>query len=192
MLAFVPYQWSQFSAELAMIATTIPRCRKHWVSSACLDGLNRAKCSPRVLCRRNTSTPDPQMWSDRRLGGPRAAVPAAPGRRQQDTKKAREDLRIATSKIENHVERLTGHKRSESRPDDSRIFPLCFAPVVVNEGNQRVIRPMRYTCRLAGKPAFYDRKVPGTYISGVSRERRYCPRMAARVRWQRPHRQGSG
>ena len=40
---------------------------------------------------------------------------------------------------------------------------MYFAPVIVNEGTQRVIRPMRYTCRLAGKPSFYDRKFPGTY-----------------------------
>src|SRR5690606_11016081 len=28
---------------------------------------------------------------------------------------------------------------------------------------QRVMRPMRYQCRPAGKPAAYDRKFPGTY-----------------------------
>ena len=28
---------------------------------------------------------------------------------------------------------------------------------------EKDIRPMRYTCRLAGKPALYDRKFPGTY-----------------------------
>jgi len=28
---------------------------------------------------------------------------------------------------------------------------------------QYVVKPMRYQCRLAGKPAFYDNKFPGTY-----------------------------
>jgi putative SOS response-associated peptidase YedK len=40
---------------------------------------------------------------------------------------------------------------------------MYFAPVVIQEAGRRVIRPMRYTCRIAGKPAFYDQKFPGTY-----------------------------
>ena len=31
------------------------------------------------------------------------------------------------------------------------------------EQGQRVVKPMRYQCRPAGKPAFYDTKFPGTY-----------------------------
>jgi putative SOS response-associated peptidase YedK len=38
-----------------------------------------------------------------------------------------------------------------------------YAPVMVTEEGQRVIKPMRYQCRLAGKPKFYDTKYPGTY-----------------------------
>ena len=81
----------------------------------------------------------------------------------KETKKAREDVRIATDKIEGYIERLSDLKRTESRPNDGRIFPMTFAPVIINDGGQKVIRPMRYTCRLAGKPAVYDRKYPGTY-----------------------------
>ena len=81
----------------------------------------------------------------------------------KETKKARDDVRIATDKIENYLERLSDLKRIESRPNDGRIFPMVFAPVIVNDAGRRVIRPMRYTCRLADKPAFYDRKFPGTY-----------------------------
>jgi hypothetical protein len=81
----------------------------------------------------------------------------------KETKKAREDVRISTDKIENYLERLSDLKRTESQPNDGRIFPMTFAPVIVNDGGRRVIRPMRYTCRLAGKPSFYDRKFPGTY-----------------------------
>jgi hypothetical protein len=76
---------------------------------------------------------------------------------------AREDVRIASDRIENHVERLSDLKRTASRPNDTRIFPMTYAPVIVNEGGRKVIRPMRYTCRLAAKPATYDRKYPGTY-----------------------------
>jgi hypothetical protein len=83
--------------------------------------------------------------------------------KEKETKRAREDERIATNKIASYIERLTDLKRIESQPDDSRIFPMYFAPVVVTDAGRRVIRPMRYTCRLEGKPAFYDRKFPGTY-----------------------------
>lgn len=34
---------------------------------------------------------------------------------------------------------------------------------MVMEQGQRVIKPMRYQCRPAGKPVFYDTKFPGTY-----------------------------
>ena len=34
---------------------------------------------------------------------------------------------------------------------------------MVMENGQRMIKPMRYQCRPAGKPAFYDTKFPGTY-----------------------------
>ncbi|MBC7938648.1 MAG: hypothetical protein H7Z19_02605 [Chitinophagaceae bacterium] len=34
---------------------------------------------------------------------------------------------------------------------------------LVWEDGKRVIKPMRYECRPAGKPAFYDVKYPGTY-----------------------------
>lgn len=34
---------------------------------------------------------------------------------------------------------------------------------MVMENGRRVIKPMRYQCRPAGKPAFYDTKFPGAY-----------------------------
>jgi hypothetical protein len=38
-----------------------------------------------------------------------------------------------------------------------------YAPVMVMKNGQRVIKPMRYQCRPAGKPKLYDTKFPGTY-----------------------------
>ena len=54
-------------------------------------------------------------------------------------------------------------RRREPLPRDSRIFPGMYAPVIVQVDGQRLIRPMRYQCRPAGKPASYDRQYPGTY-----------------------------
>jgi putative SOS response-associated peptidase YedK len=81
----------------------------------------------------------------------------------KETKKARDDVRIATNKIQTYIERLSDTRRTEPKERDSRIFPMVYAPVVANIDGHRQIVPMRYTCRLAGKPANYDVRYPGTY-----------------------------
>lgn len=79
------------------------------------------------------------------------------------TKKAQEDLRISTSKIDQLKTWLGDLRRTELTEEDSRIFPGHYAPVMVWEGGQRVVKPMRYQCRPPGKPAFFDHKFPGTF-----------------------------
>nr|WP_312660622.1 SOS response-associated peptidase family protein [Stenotrophomonas geniculata] len=81
----------------------------------------------------------------------------------KETKKAREDVRIAGNKIERAKARLADLQRLDPKDRDSRIFPGVYAPVIVSEGGRLVIKPMRYQCRLAGKPANYDQRFPGTY-----------------------------
>lgn len=79
------------------------------------------------------------------------------------TKAATEATRISTNKIEWVLDKLTDARRTELKDSDSRIYPGYYAPVMIWEDGKRVIRPMRYQCRPAGKPAFYDTKFPGTY-----------------------------
>ena len=79
------------------------------------------------------------------------------------TKAAAESKRIATDKIDALLRRLEDLRRTEPKERDGRIFPGHYGPVLVMEDGERVIKPMRYQCRPAGKPAFYDRKYPGTY-----------------------------
>ncbi|WP_054930024.1 SOS response-associated peptidase family protein [Paraburkholderia caribensis] len=79
------------------------------------------------------------------------------------TKAATESRRIAGDKIESTLRRLDDIKRSDTEPRDSRIFPGHYAPVLIQEAGQLVVRPMRYQCRIAGKPANYDFRFPGTY-----------------------------
>lgn len=79
------------------------------------------------------------------------------------TKAAADSKRIATGKIDATKLRLDDLKRSEPEDRDSRIFPGHYAPVLVMENGERVVRPMRYQCRPAGKPKTYDTKFPGTY-----------------------------
>ncbi len=79
------------------------------------------------------------------------------------TKKAAEDRRIAPNEIEKAMSRLADLKRSGVMPGDSRIFPFWYAPVIVQEGDRRFIRPMRYHCRPAGMPASLDVTHDGLY-----------------------------
>lgn len=79
------------------------------------------------------------------------------------TKKATEDVRIASDKIERGRLKLADLGRTELLDRDARFFPGSYAPVIVWEGGRRVVKPMRYQCRLAGKPANYDSRFPGTY-----------------------------
>lgn len=80
------------------------------------------------------------------------------------TKKAQNDQRIATDKVSKALVRIADITRSEPKPKDSRIFPGHYAPVMVGaENGRKLLLPMRYQCRPAGKPAHYDVKYPGTY-----------------------------
>jgi putative SOS response-associated peptidase YedK len=82
---------------------------------------------------------------------------------EKETKKAREDVRIATTKIETLTTKLRSLRSSEPNDEDNRIFPFVYAGVIVKRDGQNLLTPMRYHCRPAGKPAFLDRQFPGLY-----------------------------
>jgi putative SOS response-associated peptidase YedK len=83
--------------------------------------------------------------------------------KEKETKRAREDLRIAANKIETLSTKWSDLRRSETTSTDDRIFPMVYAGVIIRQDGQNVLTPMRYFCRPAGKPAFYDKKFPGLY-----------------------------
>lgn len=79
------------------------------------------------------------------------------------TKKAANDQRIATDKISRAQRDLDDLVRTELLDRDSRMYPGNYVPVLVADGDGYAVKPMRYQCRPAGKPVFYDTKFPGTY-----------------------------
>ncbi|HVI58392.1 MAG TPA: SOS response-associated peptidase family protein [Luteimonas sp.] len=81
----------------------------------------------------------------------------------KETKKAREDVRIGTAKVEQALGRLEELKRTASESGLARIYPGSYCPVVVMEGGERLIRPMRYQCRLPGWTEAVERNYPNTY-----------------------------
>jgi putative SOS response-associated peptidase YedK len=83
--------------------------------------------------------------------------------KEKETKKAREDVRISAGKIATLTTKLTDLRRTEPTSEDNRIFPMVYTGIIVKKGGENVLTPMRYFCRPAGKPAFYDKKFPGLY-----------------------------
>lgn len=79
------------------------------------------------------------------------------------TKKAAEDQRIATNKIEAASAKLADLRRDDVQARDRRFFPGWYVPVLFVEDGKTRLAPMRYQCRPAGKPANYDQRYPGTY-----------------------------
>jgi putative SOS response-associated peptidase YedK len=82
---------------------------------------------------------------------------------KKETKKARQEVRIATTKIAALSTKLSGLRRMEPNPEDNRIFPFVHTGVIIRKDGQDLLTPMRYFCRPAGKPAYYDRQFPGLY-----------------------------
>ena len=82
----------------------------------------------------------------------------------KETKAARNDERIATEKMAALTGKLSRLHSENLGEDDTRIFPKkYYVPVVTNDGDRLLIRPMRYLCRLPGKPASYDDLYKGCY-----------------------------
>lgn len=83
--------------------------------------------------------------------------------KEKETKKNLEIQKIATRKIKWHLEKILDLGRAELRPTDERMFPMTFAPIIVSEKNERMIRLARYHCRPAGQPESIDFKFNGLY-----------------------------
>lgn len=82
---------------------------------------------------------------------------------QKFTKTAEKELGIATRKIADLRKRLTALNRIPLIGEDSRIFPFWHAPLIVQLGDRRWVKPMRYHCRQADKPASIDKEKDGLY-----------------------------
>lgn len=86
----------------------------------------------------------------------------------KETKTALNEQRIATNKIAQLKRWIGDAKRTTLQASvDNRVFPDWYLPVVVVEDGQKVVRPMRYHCRPAGRDPSIDRtrdgRVSGTY-----------------------------
>jgi putative SOS response-associated peptidase YedK len=89
------------------------------------------------------------------------------------TKTAENDLRISTEKIDDARWKLANLGYASLKSGDSRIFPKWYAPVMILEDGQHVIKPMRFQLRPAGMPASFDVTHEGSYNSRRDNLRRF-------------------
>ena len=80
----------------------------------------------------------------------------------RETKAALNDVRVATNKIAQFSSRLQDLDRVEPKPRDARIWPGDYCSVALVDG-ERLLRPMRYQCRMPGWTAETEKQYPGTY-----------------------------
>lgn len=81
----------------------------------------------------------------------------------KETKAASESRRIAATKIVQALERLALVSDNHRHPNDYRIFPRNYAPIILMRGGEKLMVPARYLLRQPGNAAFMDDKLSGNY-----------------------------
>ena len=147
-----------FGARVSDSSIRIPRSVERWFDAPRTDAERRIKAFIDQYRTAETTKLEREVFAQKkRLADAERALASKP------TKAAAESQRIATSKIEKALERLDRLKAEKPHPAEARIFPLHYAPIVMTEGERRVIRLARYHCRKPNEAAFIDRKLPGLY-----------------------------
>ena len=147
-----------FGARVADSSIRIPRAVERWFDEPKNDAERRIKAfideyrarrppSSNARCsRRRSDWPMPSARWHPRPPRPRPRASASP-----------------TDKIDKALTRLERLRATKPHPAEARIFPLHYAPIVMQDGDKRLMRLARYHCRKPGEVAFIDRKLPGLY-----------------------------
>jgi putative SOS response-associated peptidase YedK len=147
-----------FGARMSDSSIRIPRAVERWFDEPRNDAERRIKSLIDQYRNDEITKLEQEVFAQKkRLGDAERALAT------KVTKAAQESQRIATSKIGKAIERLDRLKAVKPHPAEARIFPLHYAPIVVQDGARRVMRLARYHCRKPGEPAFIDRQLPGLY-----------------------------
>jgi putative SOS response-associated peptidase YedK len=81
----------------------------------------------------------------------------------KQTKVAAESMRIAATKVQQAMRKLSLLTDDSSDANDYRIFPRNYAPIILVRNGEKVMAPARYLLRQPGKPPFMDDKLSGNY-----------------------------
>jgi putative SOS response-associated peptidase YedK len=145
-------------ARVSDSSIRIPRAVERWFDEPKTDGERRIKAFIDQFTAAETTKLEREVFAQKkRLADAERTLASKP------TKAAAESKRIATDKIDKAITRLDRLKAVKPHPAEARIFPLNFAPIVMQVGDRRLIRLARYHCRKPGEQAFIDRKLPGLY-----------------------------
>ena len=147
-----------FGARITDSSIRIPRAIERWFDAPKNDAERKIKEYIDEYRSAEITKLEREVFAQKkRLADAERTLAAKP------TKAAAESQRIATNKIEQALTRIERLKAEKPHPDEARIFPLHFAPIVMQVGAKRLMRLARYHCRKPGEAAFIDRKLPGLY-----------------------------
>ena len=147
-----------FGARVSDSGIRIPRAIERWFDEPKNDAERRIKSFIDEYRAAETTRLEREMFvQKKRLADAERTLAS------KTTKAATESKRIATDKIAKALERFERIRATRPHPEEARIFPLHFAPIVVQVGGKRLLRLARYHCRKPGEVAFIDRKLPGLY-----------------------------
>jgi putative SOS response-associated peptidase YedK len=147
-----------FGARVSDSSIRIPRAIERWFDAPKNDAERKIKEYIDEFRSAEITKLEREVFAQKkRLADAERTLAAKP------TKAAAESQRIATNKIEQALTRIERLKAEKPHPDEARIFPLHFAPIVMQVGAKRLMRLARYHCRKPGEAAFIDRKLPGLY-----------------------------
>jgi putative SOS response-associated peptidase YedK len=147
-----------FGARVTDSGIRIPRAVERWFDTPRNEKEQRIKASIDQYRGAETTRLEQDLFAQKkRLADAERTLAAKP------TKAAAESKRIAGNKIASALARLERLRSVRPELEDSRIYPLHYAPIVMQVGDKRLIRLARYHCRKPGEPAFIDKKLPGLY-----------------------------
>ena len=98
------------------------------------------------------------------------------------TKAATESKRIAGNKIEQALTRLERLKATKPHVAEARIFPMHYAPIVLQDGDRRVMRLGRYHCRKPGERETVDQAIARPLQRAARQPRQVLARVVRRLR----------
>lgn len=147
-----------FGARVSDASIRIPRAVERWFDEPRNEGERRIKELIDQYRGAEANRLERELFTQRKR-----LVDAERTLASKPTKAAAEHQRIATTKIERALERLERLRSRGASDSDARIFPLHYAPIVIQDGGRRVLRLARYHLRRPGDPPTTDRKYPGLY-----------------------------
>jgi putative SOS response-associated peptidase YedK len=147
-----------FGARVSDSSIRIPRAVERWFDTPTNDEERQIKAMIDAYRAAEVTKLEREVFAQRkRLADAERTLASRP------TKAATESKRIATNKIEQAMTRLERLKATKPHVAEARIFPMHYAPIVLQDGDRRLMRLARYHCRKPGEAEFIDRKLPGLY-----------------------------